>query len=328
MLDCFDGLISLDKTCTGGSGVLPLQTLDGINESMLKDMTGPEDTVASMLAECETWARAHIHNDVVTHFGSRIIARTFMDRKIVGEPDEEQELVTGETGLGGILIEIDQPRSNAVLRLGRLGLFGNYTGDVTLTIYDLEDGSIAATYDIDVVAGVSKTDNVQITLPAYRKRKMYFVCHDLPQYYRTWTNGGCGSCGVGYAHGGVRVTGARLPVGMAKKKTNLRLNNDTSGIMAVVTVECDHAQMLCEVRDALKLPYLYKYGEAIMRRGIYAVDRMNNQRLNVDFLKEKAAYYAEEYRSQLNKTLGKMRLPDDPMCFTCVKNASVFIAIP
>jgi hypothetical protein len=30
----------------------------------------------------------------------------------------------------------------------------------------------------------------------------------------------------------------------------------------------------------------------------------------------------------MEKTLGKMRLPDDPMCFTCHKNARSVISIP
>lgn len=330
MLDCFDGLIVLDKTCAAGSGYMTLQSLDGINETMLANLTGPEDTVASMVDECEQWARAELRNDVVAYFANRINPRTFIDRKHVGDPDEDQELMTGNTGIGGILIEINQPRSNSVLRLGALGLYAATTGTVTITMYDLEDGSIAATYDLEVEAGKSITEDVQIVLPAYRKRKAYFLAHDLTSFYRTWSNehGSCGTCSQGYRHGGVTINGARLADGLAKKRTNLRITSDTSGLMAVVTVGCDHGQMLCEVRNAIAMPYLYKVGEGLMRRGIHAVERMNSQRLNIELLKERAAFYAEKYAEQLNRTLGKMRIPDDPMCFTCVKPVMTRIAIP
>jgi hypothetical protein len=328
MLDCFDGLISLDGTCAGNSGgVMSLQSLDGISESLIKDITGPEDTPASMLAQCEKWARAHMHNEVITHMAPRIIGRTFIDRKHIGEPDDDQELLSG-TGIGGILVEIDQRQSNAVLRIGALGLYADFTGDVNIRIYDLEDGSEVDTYVITVQAGVSLTEDVQIILPAYRKRKAYFITHDLPDYYRTWTSGSCGSCHMGYYHGGVRVNGARLADGLQKKRTNLRISSETSGLMAVITVECDHAQMLCELRNALALPYLYKVGEALMRRGINAFARMNSTTINLDQLKENAAFYSGNYNSQMEKTLGKMRLPDDPMCFTCYKNARSVISIP
>jgi len=327
MLDCFDGLITLDNTCSGASGVMALQTLDGMSESLLKDITGSEDTPASVLEQAEKWARAHMHNEVITHLAPRMTGRTFIDRKHIGEADDDQVLLSG-SGIGGILVEINQPASNAVLRIGALGLFADYTGDVTITVYDLEDGSIAATYDITVQAGVSLTEDVQIVLPAYRKRKAYFIAHDLPSYYRTWTAGSCGSCSQGYYHGGVRVNGARLADGLAKKRTNLRISSETSGLMAVITVECDHAQLLCELRNALAMPYLYKVGEGIMRRAINAHGRVNNTRLDIEQLKENAAFYAGNYQSQMDKTLGKMRLPDDPMCFTCVKVTRQYISQP
>lgn len=306
---------------------MSLQTLDGMSETMLKDMTSGEETVGSMVAQCEQWARATMHNDVLTHMAQRIIGRTFIDRQHIGEPDEDQSLSSG-TGIGGILVEIDQQKSNAVLRIGALGLYADFTGDVEITVYDLEDGSTAATYTITVVAGVSLTEDVQIVLPAYRKKKAYWITHDLTSYYKTWTSSSCGSCTMGYYHGGVRVNGARLAAGLTKKKSNLRMSSETSGLMAVITVECDHAQMLCELRNSLALPYLYKVGEALMRRGIHAVTRMNSERLNMDLLKEKAAYYSEAYSSQMGKTLGKMRLPDDPMCFTCQQNTKTVISIP
>ena len=328
MLDCFDGLISLDGTCAGNnSGVMSLQSLDGITETMLKDITGPEDTVASLLARCEQWARANMHNDVLTHLAPRMTGRTFIDRKHIGDQDDDQVLQTG-TGIGGILVEINQPRSNAILRIGALGLFVDFTGDVTITIYDLEDGSVAATHTIGVTAGVSLTEDVQIVLPAYRKSKKYFITHDLTEYYQTWTSGSCGSCTQGYYHGGVRVNGARLADGLSKKRSNLRLSSETSGLMAVITVECDHAQMLCEIRNALALPYLNKVGEAIMRRGIMAFGRLNSTTMNLEQLEKNAAYYAQAYADQLNRTLGKMRLPDDPMCFTCIQNTRTAISIP
>lgn len=328
MLDCFDGLITLDKTCTSGSGILSLQALDGISETMLKDLTGPEDTVSSMVEECEQWARAIIHNDVVSHFGNKITPHTFLDRKSIGEVDEDQELQTGNTGLAGILVEIDQPASNVVLRIGSLGLYSNFTGTVTITIHDLEDGSIVATHDLALVANASKVEGVQVALPAYRRRKAYFISHDLPDYYRTTTNGNCGSCQPGYTHGGVRINGGRLATGLPMKKPNIRLTNETFGLSAVLTVECDHSQMLCEVKNALVSPYLHKVGEALMRRGIHAVTRMNSERLNLDLLKERASFYAGTYANQMNATLGKMRVPNDPKCFTCNTPVRHYVTLP
>lgn len=315
MLDCFDGLISLDRTCAAGSGSVSLQS-QGIDETLIGKFTGPEDTVQSLLADCEEQARMTIAHDVLTYYADRIIPRTFVDRKGIGEADERQVLDSG-TGIGGMLVEVNQPGSNAVIRIGSLGLYANTTGPVTITIYDLEDGSVVTTHTIEAEAGRSITEQVQITLPAYRKRKAYFITHDLEDWYRVGLHGSCGNCHGGFDHGGVKVNGARLADGLQVKRSNLRLSTQTSGLSVVLTVECDHSRMLCEVKGALTLPYVLKVAECILRRGVDAVERMNSQRLDLDLLKERANRKGAEYAAAMENTVGKMRMPNDPMCFVC-----------
>jgi hypothetical protein len=155
---------------------MSLQTLDGISESLIKDITGPEDTPASVLAQCEKWARAHMHNEVITHMAPRIIGRTFIDRKHIGEPDDDQVLLSG-TGIGGILVEIDQRQSNAVLRIGALGLYADFTGDVNIRIYDLRRWAARSHTHVISCSGRREFDGRRADhrLPAYRKRKAYFI---------------------------------------------------------------------------------------------------------------------------------------------------------
>lgn len=326
MLSCFDGLVSLDRTCTAGSGVVSLQS-QGIDQSLIAQFTGKEDTAASLLADCEEHARLVLSHDVLTYFQDRIIPRTFIDRKHVGEPNERQEVQTG-TGIGGILVEIDQPKANTVLRIASLGLYATTTGDVTITIYDLEDGSVAATYTMAVTAGRSITEGVQIVLPAYRERKAYFITHDLTEWYRTDLGHSCASCGVGYEHGGVRLTGARLPDGMPVKKMNLRQSSLTSGLSAVISVECAHTQLLCEVKNAMALPYVLKVAETIIRRGVDAVDRLNSQRLDLDLLRSRADRLGAEYAAAMQNSVGRMMLPGDNLCYTCRATSRSFISLP
>jgi hypothetical protein len=60
-------------------------------------------------------------------------------------------------------------------------------------------------------------------------------------------------------------------MGLQKKRTNLRISSETSGLMAVITVECDHAQMLCELRNAL--------GAAVPLQGRGSLDAQGHQRI-------------------------------------------------
>ena len=332
MLNCFDGLITLDATCVGGdSGTMTLQAI-GIDETLLADITGREDTTASVLANAEQYARAVMYNDVVTHFGSRMIRRTFLDRVHIGKADDRQTLETG-AGIGGIVIEIGRNRtwqkSNVVLRLGSLGLWSNVTGTTTITVYDLDDSSIVATHDIDLIAGRNIMDGVQIALPAYRQRKSYYITHTLGAWYRTTTEAsGCTTCVKGELGSDVQVWGGRIAPALPVTRANIQRGSGTSGLSVLMTLECAHAQMLCEVKDVMALPYLYKVGEAMMQRGIQSYNRLNSTRINLENLQDRADRYGQQYVAAMNNTLGRMRLPDDHRCFACHTPARSTVSLP
>jgi hypothetical protein len=332
MLECFDGLITMDATCAGGDpGVLTLQSI-GIDESLLADIAGREDTTGSVLANAEKIARAVMYNDVVAQFAPRMIRRTFLDRVLVGQADDRQTLESG-TGIGGIVIEIGRNQtwqnSNMVLRIGSIGLWSNVTTQATVTVYDLDDSSVVATRTIDIIAGRNITEGVQIALPAYRRKKSYFITHTLPDWYRTTTDAsGCTTCVKGQLGSDVSVWGGRIAPALPVKRSNIQRSSNTSGLSVLVTLECAHSQLLCEVKDVLALPYLYKVGEAIMQRGIESYTRLNSTRLNLDNLQARADRYGKQYVAAMQNTVGRMRLPDDPKCFTCYTPVRSTISLP
>ena len=328
MLDCFDGILTLDDTCATGAGVIALNTL-GINETMLGELTGPEDTPATLLAQCEQQARAVMHSDVTTWMAPRIVRRTFVDRANIGQMDERQEVFTGQTGDGGIVVEIDNPNSNAVLLIGRLGFWSDVGGPVPITIYDLYDGSVVATDTVDAIAGENVYQGAQIALPAYRRKVSYFISSPETSFYRVDIHGeACANCVRGNLGGGVHVWGARLPAATTVSRGNLQRVSHTSGLQVLLTLECDHAQMLCEVKSVLAYPYALKVAECIVRRGVHEVRRMNNQRIDMDLLKERADRYGQEYADAMRNVLGNMRLPDDRLCYACHDVLMSSVSIP
>ncbi len=123
--------------------------------------------------------------------------------------------------------------------------------------------------------------------------------------------------------------GARMSNAVAKKYSNLQRVSHTSGMGITVTVECDHGQWLCEVKNTLALPYLYKVGQGIIMRGVDNLDRFNSYAgLNRDALVERAERYSKDYGEAMNNTVGKMSVPDDPVCFTCKAYTRTVIALP
>jgi hypothetical protein len=273
-----------------------------------------------------------MYNDVVTHFGARMIRRTFLDRVLVGQADDRQTLESG-TGIGGIVIEIGRnqtwQKSNVVLRIGSMALWSNVTGAATITVYDLDDSSVVATRTIDLIAGRNITEGVQIALPAFRRRKSYYVTHTLPDWYRTTDSAsGCTTCVKGQLGSDVQVWGGRIAPALPVTRSNIQRTSSTSGLSILVTLECAHAQLLCEVKDVMALPYLYKVGESIMQHGIQSYRRLNSTRLNLENLQERADRYGQQYAAAMTNTLGRMRLPDDHRCFDCHTPSRSTISLP
>jgi hypothetical protein len=332
-MDCLDNLIALDHTCAGDSNpVMTLQSI-GITEKNLAEIMNGDETPAMLLANVEQLARKVVRNDVITHFADRIIPRTIIDAEGLGHPDEKQEVLTGGAGQrGGIVIELGESKSNQVLRFSEVGLWMPGPGATPYTIeaYDLSDGSVVDSITIDAGGDVQVHQHVQIVLPARRKRKSYFIATDATSFYRVnmSATSTCATCSGALSFGTCYVWGGRIAASVPMRRSNIQSASHTSGIMLTATVECDHAAILCEVRDLLALPYLYKVGHLLMERALYAFDRLNSHTIDKEALAMRHDSFGQQYVAAMNNVLGKMRLPDDPTCFICHQRTRSITAIP
>jgi len=327
-LDCFDGLLRLDRTCPPGSGVVGLGAV-GIDETLLAAFTGPEDTVSGMLAEAEQYARMVMQSDVLTYHSRSIIPRTLVDRKTIGHPDDTRTLVSGETGSGGVLLTVDPRGSNLVLRLSSIDFYGGSTGIVTFTVTDMTDGHAVTTFNVQAVSGQVVNTPITVMIPVYGRRRSFLVHHAQTSWYRTTMAGSCASCGsCSYDVNGLTITGARLPQGSAMVRSNLRTSCLTSGVGITASLACDHGQMLCEYRDALVLPYMEKVAETLLRRGLAAYTRVNAPRMDREQLEARADRHGAAYAAAMENVVRGMRTPLDPVCWVCYRNAESRVALP
>lgn len=323
MLDCFDGLITLDDTCAGNDAdALPLQSI-GINETFLAAITGKEDMPDKLLAQVETWARNYLGVDVLTRYGSQVRATTMVDRMHLGELSQDPVTAPLLGTRGGIVIEINPASSNLAAML--LSIAYNGTAQ-TVTVYDLSDGSTVTT-----IAGVSAKRNIRLALPANARKSRYLIATDGTDYGNVLLPGaasGCGSCGDGWTSGVARAYGSRLSTALPVITSNLNTVGHTSGLSVDITVACDHAQWLCEMRASLALPYLYKVGQGIMDRAMQAGDRMNNVVSNEKLLAARAEQYQAEYEKAIGAIVNRAVVPSDGICFVCNSPSRIVTAIP
>jgi hypothetical protein len=330
-MDCLTSLVSLDATCAGnGDGIVTLGQI-GITEGLLAKVINEEETVAVMVDRTLALAANVVRNDVVTFYADRIIPRSFVDGRGFGIPAEDGAIQTYAGGeRGGIVVELGEAGSNQILTLSDVQLLLDFSGPVNITIHDLSTSQVVDTVTIDAVSGIP-SGGVRFRLPARRRRTSYFISTDAPSAYKTDLDydAACMSCNHhGVMIHGVNVWGARLPAATAVRRPNLRAVSHTSGILATVTVECDHAALLCEVRERIALPMLYKVGQLITDRAIHAFDRLNSQTMSKDALRERYDKLGQEYAAAMQNVLSKMPLPNDPTCFICHQRTRTVTAIP
>jgi len=330
-MDCLTSLVSLDATCASdGTGFATLGQI-GITERLLAQIINEEETVPLMMERTLALAASVVRNDVVTHYADRIIPRTFIDGRGFGVPAESGEVQTYAAGeRGGIVVELGESGSNQSLTLSDLQLLVDTSGPVTVTMHDLGTAQIVASAVVQAVAGVP-AGAVRLRLPARRRRTVYFVSTDAGSAYRTDLdyNAACTNCNYhGVMVHGVNVWGARLPAATAVRRPNLRAVSHTSGIMVTVTVDCDHAALLCDVRERVALPMLFKVGQLITDRAIHAFERLNSQTMSKKALRERHDNLGAQYAAAMDNLLSKMPLPNDPTCFVCNQRTRTVTAIP
>lgn len=115
---------------------------------------------------------------------------------------------------------------------------------------------------------------------------------------------------------------------VAKNYANLETTSHTSGLSIIATVVCDHAAWLCEVKDLIALPLAYKVAEECVNYGIGNADRITNRSIDLERLRERAAYFGAQYAALMEQVLANMRVPSDRVCFDCYKRTTQIVAIP
>jgi len=316
-LDCFDGLVGLGSSCGSSPPLLPLEAR-GVDESLLTAFTGKETDVQTLIHYAEMQARHEIAARVITHYSRRILPVTFLHRRRVGEPNKSH-LPESNTGINGILIEVNQPRANTSLILTGWQYFAFGAQSATISIYDLADGTLLnKTVVMPSATDAIANNEAVITIPIRRRLGRFLVTHDQAQWRKMVIGAGCTSCtGSSINFGGVKISGAHLPQGASINRSNVRSTSSTAGLSLIASLVCDHTQLLCEYRDLFAPAYAAKVAQILFQRGLEAVDRLNSHTINREALEERRDIAMADYQAQMNGLLSHLHIPGDDVCFTC-----------
>ena len=112
-----------------------------------------------------------------------------------------------------------------------------------------------------------------------------------------------------------------------KIRNNVESNTYGAGLSFDYSLQCDFTQVLCNARNLMALPVLYKSGELIMK------ELMHSRRLTGVVTaykpdhKELMAEYQSEYTRHFENVLLNMKLPNSA-CFSCTPQVKTQTRLP
>lgn len=332
-MGCLADLVGRTLTCDASDGKVYLGEL-GITSKEVEDYLSADNISAeAFLAERISMAERAVSAEVMSHYANRIVPHTFVDRARIGQPDDDQEVLTPTADTAnGIILEVSAGWSNVQIEVSRLEVWQD-ASSVNVTFHDLTDGTLLHTEPVTLTSGKITAKEVSISL-SIRRRTLtrILVSTTATSYYKTtMTSGGCTRCGSGrFAQGMLQAYGASIDSTLATYSYGdiTRITN-TGGISLIATIVCDHKGWLCEIKESFSLPMAYKVASEIMAYGANNHDRFNARvGQNTDAIKDRANYFEGKYRDAMDNLMKNMPLPDDEVCFECRKSVRQTIAIP
>jgi len=254
------------------------------------------------------------------------LARTVIDSGRVGDYSNGLVSSPAATLLKGLSFErcTDEPMLG--YRVSRLSFIGAYTGNVDVTYYDGITGQSLATDTIVAVSGqesfleVNRLFNVQ-------KLEIVYDATGIDGYVtRTNYLGGCATCHNYRISKHVTARGITAPIATPLTKTYI---SDMGGLMVDLAMVCDNTTWLCNIKQYLSIPIMFKIAELIMEYAIMSSSRGNtNTMRDKDTLIQRHGMYKSEYEKHLKLALDRVVLPNDPICFKCESKSGIYNAIP
>lgn len=231
-------------------------------------------------------------------------------------------------------LRIDLDRSVYLkLYINAITVFVDATETVTVYLYDLLTGETLDTYSIAATAN-------QPTV--YQVNKGYGNNHQYSRFalvmdtttanayrttiYKGYT--GCIDCRTApRKHPYARFYGTEVGSANTKVLQSFTGTDNTFGLSIDYSLNCDVEPFICNMKDLLVQPLLYKAATLVLRE-LKISNRLNSiVLLHKDEVNDLLDYYTSKYEQTLNIMLDTMRLPND-LCFHCNARTSYATRIP
>lgn len=322
-MDCFTSLIGCRGLTTSSSSSQLFVDSVGINRALLEDINYTHADLVDLFNDKLDFASTQVAAHVKRIKAKELRTVDMIESTRVGFFANNRATVSARSGFdAGAVIEVREDRDYVKIYVSSISLFVDYTGDVTVTVYDLQTGQSLDTITVSATAGQPAYVNVDKTYRANKRwLSLAFVYDSSFDSYKTnvLNTGACASCG-GYRKRNGRFTwvrGARFADGSDKVISNITEQGDTAGMSIAYQVHCDYDEWMCRSRNLLSLALLYKTGYEIAQYGLEST-RLNHATMENEAILQMIMDKCETmYNEEIMGALSAMEIPPNEYCFQC-----------
>lgn len=334
---CFERLIGLKGSCNDGtlpSDGMWLNSLgisrDFVESIINEDWADVDDFVLDTIHQAED----ALKSDVYAHFTTKFAPKSIIDGARIGYYLENPTLTPSLGGdYKGVQMRIWNDTTFAKLYVQKIQTYFNYTGNVTLTVWDLNQSKAVDTITVASVANEIVTTEVNRTYRSdFQDLNLIIIYPSTFQSYQTGFDGfGCVTCYRGGAYMQNRYvwsTGVTLEDGIPATQANIQSQSDTGGISLIYALQCDHDAWFCQNANFFVSAALYKCTYLICQYAALMSNTFSSTNMDVERLKDRMVYCDNEYNKRLDAGLKNLRIPASSTCFVCNEVRRIITQLP
>jgi hypothetical protein len=289
MNQCFQNLVGITDTCNPPSG-LSLKQI-GITTKEVGDFINSDYESAEELIEDKIdLATKKVSDRITNHLSEFMRSSSVIESARLGFPQDNLQLVTGGD-LRGIRIELKNETSFLDLFISSLSLQVNYTGQVSIYVFDLMQNKLIDTLSMNAVSGELSHLVVNKTYPSTRRKLNLAFVYDASSIssYKTYIKQGyCSTCtGSSYDAGinnYIKAGGIKVVSASVKTYENTTSIDNTAGMSLIYSLQCNPTEWLCSFSNLMAMPIAYKTAYNIMEYAVNVSKRLNSSTLIDEYL--------------------------------------------
>lgn len=336
-MDCLNDIVGV-RGCGGSSALTYLNDLAGISVPDFDKAVSVEQKAAiPAFNNIISHATKLVIQNLNLYFNDKYTVQSFIEDETIGYYYDNKVLMPAQASqLVGYEVKIDKV-ANLAFTLNQLSIFCNHSGVVPVKVYDLTQGKLLDTINITAVAGqivtVTGLNNIYYT---NKQRLRLFIGYEstFQAYNTNWSSpygigDNCGTCAGGHASSHVYFRSAQMATGGPFIYSSLSGNTTSggAGLSFNYSLQCSFAEHLCNIRNLLAIPLLYKCGELVMK------ELRHSRRLTgvVTCYGKDYEVLEKEYKDDHDKMMSDLlltaRIPES-ICFSCSPRVKSRVMLP